>query len=316
MAESRVEEPPLLQPATYRGRRGVAVVGVLTVIEEEFEEVTAMLGTTHNLPDSPYYVHQFDASDSYDVVLRHLGDRGNIASGLGTSTLIEDFRPPYILLVGVAGGVRGRDKTQLGDIVVPVFIEGYEMRKLSGTHTAGVTAFSKFLDWKNLSWNGLFSRQKSTAIGKSRKRAIAYDHPGYRLVRNLAEPIGNSSDWLQNVDQTRRPDGRESQPKTIFGPLIYGEKILGDDEHEYQRTVLEEFDNAVAVDMESGGVGRAIYQARVTRHYNPVYLVVRGISDFTNESLNDDTRREWKPYAAHVAAAFASNAVEKLVEWG
>ena len=28
--EWRVEEPPLLQPATYRGRRGVAVVGVLT----------------------------------------------------------------------------------------------------------------------------------------------------------------------------------------------------------------------------------------------------------------------------------------------
>lgn len=272
------------QPSSIRGRMGSATVGVLTVIEEEFREVQAELGANENIADSPYFVRQLDKDNSYDVVLRNLGDRGNEASALGTRALMEAFRPPYVLLVGIGGGVKDRDGTQLGDVVVPVFIEGYEMRKLSDG-------------------------------ARNKKRAIARDHPGYRFVRNLAEPMKISQDWLGAADQGRRPDGGGDQPKVILGPLIFGEKILGDDEDEYQRAVLNEFDNAVAVDMESGGVGRAIYESRVTRHYNPIYLVVRGISDLTNEAANNEMRAKWKPYAAHVAAAFTASAIKKVLEW-
>ena len=98
----------------------------------------------------------------------------------------------------------------------------------------------------------------------------------------------------------------------IFGNLIYGEKILGDDEDVYQRKILEEFDSAVAVDMESGGLARAVYEARITRHYNPQYLVFRGVSDFVNGSSNAKTRQRWKRYAAHVAGAFAAAIIEDL----
>ncbi len=264
------------------GRVGSAIVGVLTVTPEESRDIKPYFGTTYPILDSPYYSRFNDPTiKSHDVVLRQLGDRGNDVSALGAKALIEDFRPSYIILVGIAGGVSGRDNTELGDVVVPIFIDGYEMRKLTK--------------------------------GTNKKRTSAYDHPSYRLVRFFAEHVGNSSDWLQRVNTPRPTDRSQQQPKMILGTLIFGEKILGDDTNDYQRSILNEFDNAVAVDMESGGLARAVYEARITKHYNPLYLVVRGISDPVNEPDNDDIRKVWRPYAAHVAGAFAAETATSLI---
>ena len=312
MVEPRQEEHAVGQLPVYRGRRGKAVIGVLTVLREEFEEVKAMLDIGENLPDSPYFVHQLKVTNSYNVVLRNLGDRGNDTSATRTSALLEDFRPHYVLLVGIAGGVKGRDDTEIGDVVVPDFIDGYEMRKYSGRKRETDGKLVKLV--KAIIGHEKLAGRKDDAGGEGKKRAKARDHPGYRLVRNIAEPIAISNDWIQRVDRGRRPNESEQQPKVILGPLIFGEKILGDHENEYQRAVLEEFDNAVAVDMETGGVGLALYEARITKHYNPLYLVVRAISDFTNEPLNNETRQVWKPYVAHVAAAFAAEVIQKLIE--
>lgn len=270
-------------PAPHQGRQGAASVGILTVIKEEFEEVASILGANENLPNTPYYVRKLKTSKSYDVVLKKLSGRGNIVSATGTRDFLEDFRPHYILLVGIAGGVKGPDHPQLADVVVADFVEGYEMRKLSD--------------------------------GQSRKRMETYDHPGYRLKNFIAEPTANSADW-QRRKIKRRPSGSKYKETVVFGNLIYGEKILGNDEDAYQKTVFEEFDNAAAVDMESGGVARAVYEARSTKHYNPQYLVIRGISDFVNGSSNAATRQKWKRYAAHVAGAFAAEVTDELIKLG
>ena len=282
MSGEKGKEPVAEPPAADRGRHGLASVGVLTVIQEEFDEVSAMLGVNQNLPNSPYYVRQMNSSMSYEVVVKKLSGRGNIVSATGTRALLEDFRPNYVLLVGIAGGVKGRDDTQLADVVIADFVDGYEMRKLSD--------------------------------GKKRKRMEAYDHPGYRLLNVVAQPKANSKHWLSRVNQQRRPSRGQKQPKAMFGNLISGEKILGDDDDVYQREILDEFDSTVAVDMESYGVARALYEARVTRRYNPQYLVIRAVSDFVNGSSNARTRQKWKRYAAHVASAFAAEIIEELIK--
>lgn len=106
---------------------------------------------------------------------------------------------------------------------------------------------------------------------------------------------------------------KAGEPKVIIGNLIAGEKILGDGENEYQRQILEDFDKAIVVDMESYGLERGVYSARGTRYYNLNYLIVRGISDLVNDPGNDDTRRRWRDYAASTAAAFALAVVDELV---
>jgi nucleoside phosphorylase len=293
----------------HQGRRGSALIGVVTVIKEEFDQASAMLGASQNLPDSPYYVRALADASAYDLVLRNLGDRGNDSSASRTLALIEDFRPNYVLLVGIAGGVKGRDSTELGHIVVPDFIDGYEMRKFSGGRAKKRAKLTRLL-------KSIFSKRGERHSGENSKRAKARDQPSYRLVRSIAEPIANSDDWLSRVNFALRPNGIPQKPQVIFGPLIFGEKILGDRENEYQRSILDEFDNALAVDMESGGVGLALYESRITKHYNPLYLIIRGISDLTNEPSNNEQRSKCKPYAAHVAAAFAAEVVEKLIAIG
>lgn len=272
------------QPSQNSGRRGSAKIGVLTVIQEEFEELSSVLGTSTNVPDSTYYVREIDLSNNYELVLKKLSGRGNIVSATGTLEMLEDFRPDYVLLVGIAGGFQGRDDTRLADIVVPNFVEDYEMRKFSE--------------------------------GQTKRRMEPCDQPAYRLRCNIAEPIANSKAWINNIDLKRCPEAGAPQPKVIIGNLIYGQKILGDDDNVYQRQILEEFDNAVAVDMESGGVAGSIYAARVTRHYNPQYLVIRSISDLVNAASNNETRKKWKRFAAHVASVFAATIAERLIELG
>jgi nucleoside phosphorylase len=91
-------------------------VAVLTVTEEEFNEVAAILQTNENILGTPYYVRKLVPDRTYDVVLGQLAGRGNVEAATAARKLIEDFRPPYILLVGVGVGCSLRTRTFDQDI--------------------------------------------------------------------------------------------------------------------------------------------------------------------------------------------------------
>jgi nucleoside phosphorylase len=276
------------------GRKGVATIGVLTVIKEEFDEISPILEATENVPGTQYFVRPREDPRNCDLVLASLGGRGNNRAGQATMALIDHFRPQFIFLVGIAGGVSGRDGTAVGDVVIPDFIDYYEMRKLIG--------------------------------GKSLRRCEPYDHPGFALRNQRAWPIARSGHWLRNITMPR-PNADRDTPKILHGMLISGEKVLSDDNAAYQREILEYYDNALAVDMESYGLACATYASRLSRHYNPQYLVIRGVSDVLrplpqNATENDrqaaavsnnQERATWRNYAAHVAGAFTRSIVDHIL---
>jgi hypothetical protein len=183
-----------------------------------------------------------------------------------------------------AGGVRNETElfTRWGWIGAPasqtIRRPAYEMRKMSG--------------------------------GKDRIRKQAFDHPSMYLRETITQRVKINGSWLALIKKERPVEG---QPKILEGNLIAGDKILGDGENEYQRRILDEFDKALAVDMESYGLARGVYNARSTRHYNLNYLVVRGISDLVNAEGNDDQRKKWRDYAAATAAAFALSVTDEIV---
>src|SRR5207302_7390380 len=92
-----------------------------------------------------------------------------------------------------------------------------------------------------------------------------------------------------------------------------GEKILSDADNTYQLQVLAFFDKGLAIEMESMGFSRAIFEARWSVHYNPQCLVIRGISDIVDVQGADAMRERWREYAAHAAAAFGKAVVASLV---
>ena len=269
-----------------RGKLGFTKVGILTITDEEFDAARRIFNTQHNIHGSPYFVSSVLPTGLYDLVVRQASDRTNTPAFRATAALIEDLRPVYIFLVGTAGGVlkdiaagKGRDDTRLGDVITGDFID--------------YTEFVKLHDRKSLD------------------RKIPHDHPSLYLRENFAQPLRSTSDWHAWIG-VPRPTALDT-PRVIVGNIAAGEKILSSPSSEYQKELVEKFDKALAFETESFGVAHQVFCARSSVHYNPQFLVIRGISDFVNAVESNETRQNWTPYAASAAVAFARCLIEKLL---
>lgn len=260
-----------------RGRDGSALVAVITIVDEEFDAIRA-IERFHQCPDrSPFLFRKELEKRHYDVILAQSADRSNTPCAELVAELAERYRPEYLVLSGIAGGI-GRDGVGLGDVVIADHVEGYEIQKFGE--------------------------------GRSMTRRVAIDHPSKYLRETVARRVRHEGLWKKRIAVSRPAGG---SPQVVVGNLIAGDKILGDGENDYQRMILEQFDKAIAVDMESHGLGRGSFSARSARYYNLNYLIVRGISDLVNTQGNNEERKKWRAYAASSAAAFAMGVVDELV---
>ena len=98
------------------------------------------------------------------------------------ANLAERFRPEFILLSGIAGGVGERDSVALGDVIVADHVEGYEIQKFEA--------------------------------GRRMTRRIALDHPSKYLRETIAHRVRSSDDWKHRI-AVERPE--EGNPKVIVG---------------------------------------------------------------------------------------------------
>jgi len=267
------------------GKLGSTKVGVLTITDEEFTAAKRIFKLRFNFPLSPYFANKKLAAGPYDIVVRQASDRTNTPAMRATNAFIEDFRPAFIFLVGTAGGVlkkqkKGRDGTVLGDVIAADFIDYTEFVKLHGR--------------------------------QSLLRKIPHDHPSLYIRENIAGPSRDSTDWHAWIG-VKRPGRDLGRPRVIIGNVAAGEKILSSPSSSYQKDVVTKFDKALAFETESFGVAHQVFCARKSVHYNPQFFVVRGLSDFVNSREAETARKNWTPYAASAALAFARLIIEKLV---
>lgn len=269
------------------GRLGHVAVGVLTIVDEERVAVCDALG---DLSRSGKYWRGAE----HRVVVRQSPDRSNVPAYGATRTLIEDWRPELVLLVGIAGAIAGRGPW-LGDVVVPDYLHYADFRKL--------------------------------LEGSDDARYCAYDQPTVSLREEYSDPVRLDDAWNQSLSERPHEDGAPRDFPKVFadGPLVAGEKVLGNPKHYEQRRVVSHYPDALAIDMESFGVARAVHEARRDPDYNPRLLVIRGVSDLVFAAddgdagmqeaspdhddpteKNNEQRKRWKSYAARSAAAFAS----------
>lgn len=268
------------------GKLGLTKIGILTITDEEFAAAQRIFNVQHNIPGSPYFVPPGAKPEQYEIVIRQAADRTNTPASRATKALIEDLRPAFIFLVGTAGGVlkdqiaeTGRDGTRLGDVIAADFIDYTEFIKMRGR--------------RNL------------------ERKVPHDHPSLYLRESFAGPLRRATEWHPWIG-VDRPDGGAT-PNVIIGNIAAGEKILSSPTNTYQKYVVAKFDKALAFETESFGVAHQVFCARCSVHYNPQFLVIRGISDFVNALESDQIRQDWTPYAASAALAFTRCVVEKLL---
>ena len=266
-------------------------IAIVTILQEEYDAVKRRLKNVRRDPgtrDQPnqyaWLVGEIEAASggTYQVVLAMTLHPGNTSGSLGTGKTVARWRPRYVLLVGIAGGLP-REQLALGDVIVSKQIVSYEYGKVEHN------AFNPRPDFVYQS-----------------------DGPLLRGASSLGE-----ADWRNGLG--RRPNADRAKPKLRVGIVGSGEKVIDDRSSDFFAAVEKAFSKLLAVEMEGAGAAAAIQEGK-DEGRSVGFLMIRGISDMppdkktrakklTTGTKKDATavsdRDQWKSYAANAAASFA-----------
>lgn len=114
-------------------------------------------------------------------------------------------------------------------------------------------------------------------------------------VHQIAAHLERTGDWARQLP------GVSPLPRVHFGPVAAGEIVHYSAVSDARQWLREHYSDAVAVEMEAAGVAQA-------GHLNDALpaIMVRGISDYADESKSATDGAGWQPRAAVNAAAFAT----------
>src|SRR5712692_3033289 len=183
------------------------------VVQDDYEPLTYYRGHI-SVPATGEY---------YEVVAAMLLGMGNDEAAVSTVRVIERWRPAYVLMVGIAGGVPG--KVALGDVVISDFVYYYEPARR--TPRGDQRRPQHFLSDRLL-------------YG----RALAYEAGEWRSDIAIARPGTAQADV--------------PFPRAYFGAIGSGEKVIAD--ARALARLLKECPRLLAVAMEGAGVARAAAQ--------------------------------------------------------
>jgi len=166
------------------GRDGGALVAIATIVDEEFDAVREAGHFIELAEQTAFLVRDRMEDGRYAVVLGKSADRGNTCCNEFVGELVERFRPEYLILLGIAGGVADRDGIGLGDVVVADHVEGYETQKFTE--------------------------------GRRLRRPVALDHPSKYLRETIARRVRLGQKWIEYIKvprpRKRRAKGNNRKP--------------------------------------------------------------------------------------------------------
>lgn len=270
-------------------------IGIVTILPEEYQAVLkAFDRSTRFTPGEgqpDLYGWMIGEVDSpghkrpFRVVLTYCARPRNVSGALATRSTIERWKPRYIILTGVAGGLPLNDLAK-GDVVVSNAIWAYEYGKVSGNKFTPRPDFTFQVDNVLLRCAGAFA---------------------------IRDP-----NWAEAI--TERFPSLPAAPKVVFGPVASGDKVIDDASSAFFQEVLEHWPKLQAVEMEGGGALATIMEVN-SEGRSVGFIMIRGISDMPPIEAQDANaqtpeqqskeRDTWKHIAAESAAAFTIHFIRK-----
>jgi nucleoside phosphorylase len=244
---------------------------VLTAVGVETEQLKlAFEGMGQQRADDPYLRADVNG---LSVVVVQQNQMGMPAAAATAMQAIHEFRPRFMGMTGILGGVEG--KVNLGDLVVPDPSWDYG----SGKIVSGGEAGDGFL---------LEIRQERL------------DRDVLAAVRILGDDAVRMQEILERFRATN--DGSSCHmcpphpPKVVVGATASGAAVVASAAKvEWIREVQDR--KLTGIEMEFYGLMCA---ARLCSEPRPTVLAVKGVSDFASQSKNDEFHR----YAAFASALF------------
>ena len=163
---------------------------VIATLDEEYRAVKEVFQLQEkDLKSEKNFSYYYKKIEEVGVAFFKFTERGNLNSSSQTTEIIHNFSPRFIVLVGIAGGVK--KNINLGDVAVSDNVEYYEYKKTDkeGEHP----------------------------------RPIPVEPPSKKL-KDIIKNVGE--DWKNKI-KTSRPDGKpKEETKIVHGLILSGETIL------------------------------------------------------------------------------------------
>jgi nucleoside phosphorylase len=298
---------PELDPELY-------TVAWLAPLEIEAQAALHMLDKRHEgrfpMARGDDYVFQAGDMCGHNVIIATLpaGQEYGTGSAAALASQVKKFFPNlwFGLLVGVAAGLPNLSRNpprdiRLGDILVGLpegesaGLIAYDLGKETGKDGFQLLHFGHVLANTEI--------VVRSAIGSIKLRAPSDAEaffPYYEGMKDKEHANGTFTDPGQEhdklhqidedgieqlVERQLRPDSKRT--RVWYGPIGSGEKLM---KNARKRNELRDKYNVIGLEMEAAGTMNRI----------PVG-VIRGVCDYGDEHKN----KEWQPYAAATAAAFA-----------
>lgn len=267
-------------------------IGILTIREDEFR---AALGAfrvkagVYRGATREYTLRYADAGDGrrYTIAILHQLEQGNGEAQEAARDLLDDLHPRLILVVGIGGGFPAGDAT-LGDVVISTrihdFTVGARKYKEQATYAAAGGPITKEIAGVVANLAG-----KEDLIGDW--TADLPTRPAVSWARKLYGPKTWQNMLRDRLEEQYGEDAEDRDPIYIPGPVASSDQLVKDPEELFPW--ISTARNALAIDMESGGVYRAARE-------RCSMLTIRGISDIVGLKRTEG----WTKFACASAAAF------------
>jgi nucleoside phosphorylase/CheY-like chemotaxis protein len=214
-----------------------------------------------------YHIGKTKTSDGKElnVVATHLPQMGMVATAVSAMKLIQHFRPKFLIMTGICGGIEG--KVNLGDIVISDMSFDLDSGKIV-VDSEGNQGFE----------------------------------PDYRVIpidSSLKEDLMNLSNdhkTLADIKSKWKGEKRDQELRLHVGPVGSGAAVISN--KDYIENKIKHQRKLIAVDMESYAI---FYASQYCTKPRPIPILIKSVSDYANPDKSDDLQKYCAATSAHTA---------------
>jgi nucleoside phosphorylase len=266
-------------------------VGIITIRDDEAEAIVNRLsGEPHVSPRTSRHYLIAELGTTVVAVLKTNG-QGNLQGHSAARDFYDDFRPRWLLLVGIGGGTPS-DEFSLGDVVVSTRIVDLRIEARFEDEPTEYLSQGGPLHPEAANLVAGLSLRKAELRGWNVGTKIGRARPGIELEK-LKTRLYGSKAWRADVKESL-----ETHFKKDRAPLFVTAAIASSDRLIKDATLLDGWKkhnrDVRAVEMEAAGVYVAAHEKGMR------FIAIRGISDIVGLKR----KAEWTAFACETPAAF------------
>lgn len=266
--------------------------GILTIREDEFEAVLERFPPVGRVSGRRQYnISQvpLPGGGFYLIAVVRCIEQGTGEAQSAAHDLLEDLKPHWLLLIGIAGGVPS-EEFSLGDVVVSTRVCDFSVEAVLQERQPEYALRGGPMEKDAAGYAANLLALKSELGHWNSPEFITTTRPTLTFGD---ESLYGDDGWKDKVRKALSRHTHRTAPLATAGAIASSDRLIKD--ADLLSVWLKVARQVLAVEMELAGVYQATYGRRVPT------LSIRGISDIVG--LKRDSA--WTKYACHTAAAFA-----------